>query len=197
MFAGIVEDIGTVVSVDRANDNTRLVIETHLDLGSVEEGASIACNGCCLTVVGLEDHQFSVDVSGETLSKTSIADWKSGTTINLERSLKMGSDIDGHLVYGHVDGLITIQSVEDAGQSRRYMFEIPAEFRTLIAQKGSIAIDGVSLTVNKVDNLMFEINVIPYTLENTILSRKVSGDQCHFEIDMLARYAQRILSNNT
>lgn len=193
MFTGIITDIGCVQSVDNTSGDIRLGVQTALDLSSVDLGASIACSGCCLTVVEKKDDVFFVDVSAESVSKTTIGTWTEGARINLERALKVGDELGGHIVSGHVDGLARLISVQSDGDSWRLKFEVPQELAKFIAPKGSVALDGISLTVNEVDNAQFGVNIISHTWENTTLRERKEGDAVHLEIDMLARYMARML----
>ncbi|MBM3643867.1 MAG: riboflavin synthase [Alphaproteobacteria bacterium] len=198
MFTGIVTDIGEVVGVAAggATGDLRFTIATRHDLGPIALGASIACSGCCLTVVSKgrsgERHSFDVEVSAETLSKTHLGGWQAGTSINLELSLKLGDELGGHLVYGHVDGQARIVGLRAEGGSKRFTFEAPAELARFIASKGSVAIDGVSLTVNEVAGERFGVNVISHTSAMTTLGRAREGQAVNLEVDMLARYVARL-----
>ncbi|MBC6439486.1 MAG: riboflavin synthase [Rhodospirillales bacterium] len=198
MFTGIVTDLGTVRAIEQRGD-VRFAIETACDLESIAIGASIACSGPCLTVVARKDRVFFVDVSAETLSRTTIGTWREGTRINLERSLAMGDELGGHLVSGHVDAIGRVTSVEPDGDSTRFSFHAPVSVAAFIAEKGSIAIDGVSLTVNGVDDdadgCTFGVNIIPHTQEVTTFGRLKTGDPVNLEIDMLARYMERMLQS--
>jgi riboflavin synthase len=158
----------------------------------VSLGASIACSGCCLTVTEKGSNWFDVYVSGETLSKTNLANWQTNSEINLERSLRLGDEMGGHIVSGHVDGLATIKSIEPEGESWRIKIEAAHGFEKLIAAKGSIALDGISLTVNAINDNLFDVNIIPHTLNVTTLGNRKVGDKLNMEIDMLARYVARI-----
>lgn len=192
MFTGIIQDIGIVRSVERKGD-LRLAISTDLDLASAQIGASICCSGCCLTVVEKADHIFFVDVSSETLAKTRIGTWEPGTKINLEPALKIGDELGGHIVSGHVDGLARIVRIETEGASHRVLIEAPEELACFIASKGSVALDGVSLTVNEVKGRLFGVNIIPHTWQATTLGMRQAEDFLHMEIDMLARYVARMM----
>ena len=191
MFTGIITDIGTVRSITRAGD-TRFEIVTAYELATVELGASIACNGCCLTVIEKGRDWFAIQASAETLSKTTLGDWKQGTQINLERALKIGDELGGHIVSGHVDGLGEILSITPEGDSQRFRFRVPNELSRFIAPKGSVAIDGTSLTVNEVDGREFGVNIIPHTQAVTTWGTMVEGQRVNIEIDMLARYVARL-----
>jgi riboflavin synthase len=191
MFTGIITDIGTVRSVMRAGD-TRFEIATSYDLATVDIGASIACNGCCLTVVEKGSGWFAIQASAETLSRTTLGDWKEGTRVNLERSLRIGDELGGHIVSGHVDGLGEVLSITPEGESRRFRFQVPGGIARFIAPKGSVAIDGTSLTVNEVEGDRFGVNIIPHTQAVTTWGTMVPGQRVNVEIDMLARYVARL-----
>lgn len=172
----------------------RLEIETGLDLNNVSIGASIACSGVCLTVTLKEKNSFWTDVSGETLRKTIIKDWAVGTKVNIEPSLHLGDEIGGHFVFGHVDGVAQIMDIKEEGESHVVRMKVPEELSKYIAPKGSVSLDGISLTVNDVENDTFSVNIIPHTWENTTLGLKNTGDALNIEIDMLARYVARMLN---
>ena len=194
MFTGIIASLGTVrEKIERANKDVQFVIAvpTTLDLTKIEIGASIACSGCCLTVISKTMDSFTVDVSAETLSKTNLSSWNVGTRINLETSLKMGDELGGHIVTGHIDGLAKLLLIKPENGSHRLVFELPTEFQNMVAPKGSITLNGVSLTVNEVNGNQFGVNIIPHTWDVTDLGALKVGDQCHFEIDILARYVAR------
>jgi riboflavin synthase len=191
MFTGIVTDVGRVASVADRGDR-RFVIATGFDTSTVDIGASIACSGCCLTVVEKEQGRFSVDASGETLSVTTLGAWKEGTEVNLERALKLGDELGGHLVSGHVDGVGSVVSVKEEGASHRIVFEAPEPLARFIASKGSICVDGVSLTVNEVDGRRFGVNIIPHTWTQTTFRRLGQASRVNLEIDLLARYVARL-----
>lgn len=191
MFTGIITDVGRVRSVEKSGD-TRFVIDTHYDTGAVEIGASISCSGPCLTVVDKDAGWFAVDASAETLSKTTLGSWQAGTRVNLERALRVGDEMGGHIVTGHVDGVATMVSRDQEGGSIRMVFEVPEKFSRYVAPKGSIALDGVSLTVNEVEGHRFGVNVIPHTQEATTFGDLEPGDRVNFEVDVLARYVDRL-----
>jgi len=197
MFTGIITDLGRVRAVEPRGD-TRFTFETGFDTATVELGASIACSGACLTVVDKGPGWFAADVSAETLSKTTLGDWTPGMPVNLERSLRLGDELGGHLVSGHVDGVATVLERRAEGGSIRLAFGAPAPLMPFIAAKGSVALDGVSLTVNAVadrpDGGRFEVNIIPHTAEVTTLGACAPGTRVNLEIDMLARYVQRLLA---
>jgi riboflavin synthase len=201
MFTGIITDIGRVQTVEERGD-TRMVIATAYQPDSIAMGASIACGGACLTVVdkgtdGATGPWFAVDVSGETLSKTTLGGWKPGTEINLERALAFGDELGGHLVTGHVDGLATLVSIKPEGDSHRITVEVPEGIEGFVAQKGSICLDGVSLTVNEVEGRRFGVNLIPHTWDNTTFRDRREGDRLNIEVDLMARYVARLLATNT
>ena len=196
MFTGIITDVGTVRAIDKRGD-TRMVIATHYDTASIEIGASIACSGACLTVVDVGEDWFAVDVSAETLSRTSLGGWRPGSPVNLERALKVGDELGGHIVTGHVDGLGEVVSIISEGYSRRFTFAIPKALAPYLAAKGSVAINGVSLTVNEVEDnadgaATFGINIIPHTQEHTTFGSAKVGERVNIEIDILARYVARL-----
>lgn len=191
MFTGIITDIGTVVARETRGD-THFRIRTSYDTASIDIGASIACSGVCLTVVQKGADWFAVDVSAETLSRSMLGGWKDGSAINLERSLKVGDELGGHIVSGHVDGVGDVVSVKPEGDSLRIDFRAPANLAGFIAEKGSVTIDGVSLTVNGVDAAVFGVNLIPHTQQVTTLGKLKAGDKVNLEIDVLARYVARL-----
>jgi riboflavin synthase len=191
MFTGIVTDIGRVRDVRATDRDRRYEIETAWDTASIDLGASISHAGCCLTVVEKGPSWFAVEVSNETLSKTTLGAWKTGDGVNLERAAKLGDEMGGHVVSGHVDGLGRVVSITPEGGSHRIEVEAPAPLHRYIAAKGSITVDGVSLTVNAVDGRIFSLNIIPHTWEATTLGRLKAGDPVNLEIDMLARYLAR------
>jgi riboflavin synthase len=197
MFTGIVTDVGELTSVTPGGQkgDRRFVIRTRHDMAPIQMGASIACSGCCLTVVEKGQDWFAVEASGETLDKTHLGDWKAGHRLNLELSLKLGDELGGHLVYGHVDGVGTIVSMTPEGGSVRFVFEAPPDLARFIAAKGSIAVDGISLTVNEVKGDRFGVNVISHTQAVTTLGQARAGQRVNLEVDMLARYVQRLLEH--
>ena len=191
MFTGIVTDIGRVRSVRQTARDRRYEIETAWDTATIDLGASISHAGCCLTVTETGPGWFAVEVSGETLSKTTLGGWSEGGRINLERAARLGDEMGGHIVSGHVDGLGEVVSVTPEGGSWRVEIAAPEPLHRYIAAKGSITVDGVSLTVNTVEGRVFGVNVIPHTLEATTLSDLKPGSRVNLEIDMLARYLAR------
>lgn len=191
MFTGIVTDIGRVRSVRQTDRDRRYEIETVWDTASIDLGASISHAGCCLTVTEKGEGWFAVEVSGETLSKTKLGDWTENTRVNLERAARLGDELGGHIVSGHVDGLGEVISITPEGGSHRIVVEAPAPLHRFIAPKGSITVDGVSLTVNGVQERRFDLNIIPHTWDATTLGGLKVGDKVNLEIDMLARYLAR------
>jgi riboflavin synthase len=196
MFTGIITDIGEVSAIEQRGD-TRFTIATTYDIATIAIGASIACSGCCLTVVELEPSAFTVEASAETLSKTTLGSWKKGTRINLERALRMGDELGGHVVSGHVDGVGEILSVMQEGDSKRFRFRVPAELARFIAPKGSVTLDGTSLTVNEVEGAEFGVNIIPHTQAFTTWGHAHIGHRVNVEIDVLARYVARLAEFGT
>ncbi|MFK4056955.1 riboflavin synthase [Brevundimonas sp. NPDC046655] len=191
MFTGIVTEIGRVRSVRQTDRDRRYEIETVWDTATIDLGASISHAGCCLTVTEKGEGWFAVEVSGETLSKTRLGDWAEGTRVNLERAARLGDELGGHIVSGHVDGLGEVISITPEGGSHRIVVEAPAPLHRFIAPKGSITVDGVSLTVNGVQERRFDLNIIPHTWDATTLGGLKVGDKVNLEIDMLARYLAR------
>ena len=192
MFTGIITDVGRVA----ARDGGRFVIDCAYPAEGIAIGASIACDGCCLTAVTIAAvggrTQFAVDVSNETLSRTTLGDWTPGRRVNLERSLGLGAELGGHIVTGHVDGLAMIVSRTSDGNSERFVMETPKAIAKFVAEKGSVALDGTSLTVNEVDGLTFGINLIPHTLAVTTWGGRRPGERVNIEVDLLARYVARL-----
>jgi len=191
MFTGIITDIGRVAQLEQRGD-LRARITTGYDTSGIDMGASIACDGVCLTVVGLGADWFDVDVSAETVSKTNLTSWVDGRRLNLERALKVGDELGGHIVSGHVDGVATISAMHDEGDSTRVTLTAPDSLAKFIAPKGSVALNGTSLTVNEVDGCDFGINFIPHTKEQTTWGDANIGDAVNLEIDTLARYVARL-----
>jgi len=191
MFTGIVTDVGRVRSVRDTNRDRRYEIETSYDVSTIDMGASVSHAGCCLTVVEKGEGWFAVEVSHETLSMTTLARWGEGHRMNLERAARLGDEMGGHVVSGHVDGVGEVLSVESEGGSHRVRIRAPRPLHRLIAPKGSIAVEGVSLTVNEVEDDVFGINLIPHTWDVTTLGEMKPGYLVNLEIDMLARYLAR------
>ncbi|MBM3482641.1 MAG: riboflavin synthase [Alphaproteobacteria bacterium] len=193
MFTGIITDLGRVRTISaRGGKDTRIAIETRYDTTGIAIGASIACSGACLTVVEKGPGWFAVDVSAETLARTTLGRWQAGTPVNLERSLKVGDELGGHLVSGHVDGVATLIGCTPENDSLRLTVEAPAALRRFIAEKGSVALDGVSLTINEVGPTSFGLNIIPHTQKETSLGAARPGARLNLEIDLLARYVARL-----
>lgn len=191
MFTGIITDKGRVRSIEQKGD-TRAVIETAFDTSKIDIGASVSCSGACLTVVEKGEGWFAVDISAETLSKTALGDWQEGTPVNLERSLCLGEELGGHIVLGHVDGVASIEAIREEGDSIRFEFRAPDELAKFIAPKGSVTLDGVSLTVNEVQGNRFGVNIIPHTQSVTTFGDVKVGHKVNLEIDVLARYVARL-----
>ncbi len=192
MFTGIITDLGRVRRL-RRGDLLDLTIATPFDTSAIPLGASIACSGACLTVVAVEPGAFSIQASVETLAHTTLAQWEVGTPVNLERSLRLGDELGGHLVLGHVDGLARIVERRPEAESVRFVVEAPTELTPFIAPKGSVALDGVSLTVNELAQDRFGVNIIPHTLSCTTFGQAQPGQQMNLEIDLIARYVARLL----
>jgi riboflavin synthase len=192
MFTGIIADLGMVRRL-RRGELADLTIATAFDTSAVPVGASIACSGVCLTVVAVAPREFSVQASAETLACTTIGEWREGTPVNLEKSLRIGDELGGHLVAGHADGIVRVCERRPDAESVRFVFEAPEELTSFIAPKGSVAIDGVSLTVNEVSGARFGVNIIPHTLSCTNLGRALPGQRMNLEIDLIARYVARLL----
>ncbi|MEI4194442.1 riboflavin synthase [Roseovarius sp. E0-M6] len=191
MFTGIITDQGNIRTLDQRGD-LRARIGCGYDMAGVDMGASIACDGVCLTVVGIGPDWFEVDVSAETVSKSNLDLWEAGRVVNLERALKVGDELGGHIVSGHVDGVAEVIAVKDEGDSTRVTLRAPDALARYVAPKGSVALNGVSLTVNEVDGCDFGINFIPHTKEVTTWGRVALGDRVNLEIDTLARYVARL-----
>ena len=195
MFTGIISDIGEVLQVEMRGD-LHARIKTAFDMAGVDLGASIACNGICLTVADKGEGWFEVDISAESIAKTNIMQgnvaWPVGTKLNLERALRLGDELGGHIVSGHVDGVARVVSSKDEGESTRFTFEAPAALARFIAPKGSVALNGTSLTVNEVEGCTFGVNIIPHTKAHTTWRTVKAGDVVNLEIDTLARYVARL-----
>ena len=192
MFTGIITDIGELISLDKQGD-WQLRIKTHWNTKDIDIGASIACSGICLTVLDRKGDYFDVSASMETVSITTLQTWQLGKKINLERALRVGDELGGHIVSGHVDGIITLSEIKPDNDSYRLKFVIDDKFKGLIASKGSVCIDGISLTVNSVTDSSFDVNIISHTWNETTIGNCVVGDVANLEIDMLARYVARLL----
>ena len=198
MFTGIITDVGTVAERRPLNEGVRFRIETAYDPATIAIGASIACSGVCLTVVALPSPEsnarwFEVEAWEEALRLTTVADWREGTRINTERALRIGDELGGHIVSGHADGMATIVARKDEGDAVRFTLEAPAELARFIAPKGSVALDGTSLTVNKVEGRRFDVLLIHHSLAVTTWGERRAGDSVNIEIDTMARYAARLV----
>lgn len=193
MFTGIITDLGHVRRTRRDAKGCELTIATAYAVDEMPLGASIACSGPCLTVVAVEPGAFSVQASAETLARSTLGDWVEGTPVNLERALRLGDELGGHLVSGHVDGVARLVERRPEGDSVRFTIEAPPELMRYITPKGSVALDGVSLTVNEIDGGRFGVNIIPYTLAHTSLGEAAPGQRMNLEIDTIARYVARLL----
>lgn len=191
MFTGIITDIGEVRALEKRGD-LRARIGTSYDTAGIDLGASIASDGVCLTVVELGPDWYDVEISAETVSKTNLGDWVEGKKVNLERALKVGDELGGHIVSGHVDGVAELVAMKDEGDSTRFTFRAPEALAKFIAPKGSVALNGTSLTVNEVEGCAFGINIIPHTKEVTTWGQAKVGDAINLEIDTLARYVARL-----
>jgi riboflavin synthase len=192
MFTGLIQTIGTIAAIDRLGDWTVTIATPH-PLTDLAQGASIACNGICLTVIEVREDGFKVQISAETLKKTTASRWNIATRLNLERSLRMGEEVGGHLLAGHVDGIARVMDKKREDDSVRYQFEVPPEFARYLAPKGSVALDGISLTVNEVEGARFGVNIIPHTRLMTTIGERMPGDVVNFEADMIARYLDRLM----
>ena len=194
MFTGIVQELGEVVAAEARGGDRRLTIAASRKfLASVKLGDSIACNGVCLTVAGLQRSRFAADLSVETLDATTAGSWRAGTALNLEKALTMGQTLGGHLVSGHVDGVGKLKSSKPDGRSQRLSFRVPKALARYVARKGSICVDGVSLTVNDVEGRGFGVNIVPHTLRQTTLGRLEPGAAVNLEVDLIARYLERLI----
>lgn len=195
MFTGIVEAIGRVGGLERRSGDVELLVDTGaLSLAGTAVGDSIAVAGACLTVTRLSGSSFAADVSNETLARTTLGERRAGDPVNLERALKAGATLGGHYVTGHVDGIARLETAEADARSQRLVFEVPAELARYLAPKGSVTLEGVSLTVNEVDGRRFGVNLIPHTREVTTLGRLRVGDRVNLEVDIIARYVERLLN---
>lgn len=194
MFTGITAAMGSVRRLSRRGDDALIEIDTSLELGDVRIGDSIAVSGACLTVTGLRGGGFAADVSAETLSRTTLTDAKAGDRVNLEKALRLGDPLGGHIVLGHVDGVGTIRERTVRSQSLIFAFEVEPELSRYIVEKGSVAVDGISLTVNRCEKNMFYANIIPHTAAGTTLGTKTASERVNIETDILARYVEKLLS---
>jgi len=192
MFTGIITDVGRVRQL-RRSELLELTIATAFDTAAITIGASIGCSGACLTVVAVEPGAFAVQASAETLACTTLGDWKEGTPVNLEKPLRLGDELGGHLVLGHVDGTVRIVERRPEAESVRFVFEAPEDLAPFIAPKGSVALDGISLTVNEVAQNRFGVNIIPHTLTCTNFGALQAGQRMNLEVDLIARHVARLL----
>lgn len=193
MFTGIIKGIGTILEQEPRGGDTRLVIDAgDADLGALTLGDSIAVSGVCLTAITLDDSRFAADVSNETLSLTTLGESRVGSHVNLEGALRAGEPLGGHMVSGHVDGFAVLEDKTEDGRSWRLVFSVPPSLALFIAPKGSVCLDGISLTVNEVDDARFGVNIIPHTMEHTTLGERQIGDRLNLEIDLVARYLARL-----
>lgn len=194
MFSGIIEAIGTVETIRKFGQDYRFVISTgKLDVSDIHVSESISVNGVCLTIIEMSANSIAADISSETLSCTTFGTIQVGGKVNLEKALQLSSRLNGHLVIGHVDGMGTVKSIKEEGRSICYEIQFPESLKKYIARKGSICVDGVSLTVNETGNTCFKVNIIPHTLEETIFPEYVAGSSVNLEIDLIARYLERLL----
>lgn len=194
MFTGIIQAMGSIASIDHRSGDISLVIDTgELDLGGCVAGDSIAVNGVCLTAVSFSSRQFDADLSTETLNRTSLVDLKQGSPVNLEKALTLQTALGGHLVSGHIDGLASVVDLSEDARSIRYSFELAPELQHYIAEKGSITVDGTSLTVNRIARNRFDVNIVPHTREKTIFKYYQPGTRVNIEVDIIARYLERLI----
>jgi riboflavin synthase len=191
VFTGIIAHIGVVSRIEKMGGDIRLHIDTPFDTHDVAIGASIACNGVCLTVIKTYPHSFITDVSAESIACSEIGSWQVGTKINLERALKVGDELGGRIVSGHVDGLAKLISIQEVHECYKLSFVVPDHLKVFVAAKGSVTLNGVSLTVNTVDDKEFSVNIVPHTWKNTTFHLLQPDQSVHFEVDMLARYMAR------
>lgn len=194
MFTGIIESVGTIARIERSGGDVRLHVDAgSLGLDDVKLGDSISVSGVCLTAIGIDGGVFAVDVSVETLARTTLGALRSGDPVNLEKAMRLSDRLGGHLVAGHVDGVGRVVSIEPDARSQRWQFDLPTELARYLAPKGSICIDGVSLTVNEVDGARFGVNLIPHTIDVTTFKSRSAGDPVNIEVDLLARYIEQLL----
>ncbi|MEP3244864.1 MAG: riboflavin synthase [Sneathiella sp.] len=191
MFTGIITDVGQIASMEKSGD-TKIKIKTAFETADIDIGASIACSGPCLTVTDKGEDWFAVEASDETFSCTSLGDWQEGSPVNLERALKLGDELGGHVVTGHVDAVISVMALTDIGDSTKVTLSLPADYAAFVAAKGSVTLDGISLTVNEVGDDFFCVNIISHTKAHTTFRYLKVGQRINFEIDVLARYVARM-----
>lgn len=197
MFTGLITDVGRVRAVEARNGGARIAIETAYETGEIPLGASIACCGACMTVVEKRSGWFAIDASAESLARTTLGSWETGRRVNLERALCLGEELGGHMVSGHVDAVAEIAERRPDGESLRFTIAVPEAFARFIAPKGSVALDGVSLTVNEVEGRRFGVNIIPHTASQTTFGGLEAGDRVNFEVDLIARYVARLVQPET
>ncbi len=197
MFTGLIIDVGRVRARSGGAEGVRFEFETKMPMNGIATGASIACSGACLTVVERGENWFAAEVSAESLSLTTLNSWREGRRVNLERALRLGDELGGHMVSGHVDGVARITDRRPDGDSLRFTVQPPVPLARFIAPKGSVTLDGVSLTVNQVDDAGFGVNIIPHTAEVTTFGALKPGDEVNLEIDMLARYVARLMERES
>lgn len=197
MFTGIIRDKGKIVAIAEGNNSRRIKLATKLDLQSINIGASVACDGCCLTVVEKTQDTLTFDVAAETMALTTLNVWTIDTRVNLETSLRLGDELGGHMMSGHVDGIAVVEDVKPDGDSWRFKIRVPDQFAPYISPKGSVALNGISLTVNEVEDFVFGVCIIPHTWEVTNIKTWDEGTKINLEVDQLARYVARILQKES
>lgn len=197
MFTGIVRDKGKITAIAEGNNSRRITIATKLDLSAIEIGASVACDGCCLTVVEKTQDTLTFEVAAETMSLTTLSGWAIDTTVNLETSLRLGDELGGHMMSGHVDGIAIVTGVRPDGDSWRFKITVPEHLSRYISPKGSVALNGISLTVNEVEGNTFGVCIIPHTWEVTNIKTWDEDTRINLEVDQLARYVARILQKDS
>lgn len=196
MFTGIIQTIGSISSIEKKGEDSRFIFNTgEMELSDMKLGDSISVNGACLSIIEKENHSFSADLSKETLSLTTFSNLKVGSRINLEKAMMLSDRINGHMVSGHVDGVGKVVNKIDEGRSVKYTIEFPVELKQFISKKGSVSVDGVSLTINEVNKNTFDVNIIPHTLSETIFSEYDIDTKLNIEVDQIARYLEQIISN--
>ncbi|MBL1142853.1 MAG: riboflavin synthase [Proteobacteria bacterium] len=195
MFTGIIEATGRILKIDKNADDSRFTFDTgKLSLSDMKLGDSISVNGACLSIIEKNENSFSADLSGETLGLTTFSSLKAGSCINLEKAMMLSDRINGHMVSGHIDGVGKIIAKQDEGRSIRFTIEFPAELNKFISKKGSVTVDGVSLTINDVNNNVFDVNIIPHTLSETIFSEYEIDTKVNLEVDQIARYLDKLIN---
>lgn len=197
MFTGIIRDKGKIIAIGEGQNSRRITMTTNLDLSNIAIGASVACDGCCLTVVEKTDDTLTFDIGAETMELTTLGDWAIDKCVNLETSLRLGDELGGHMVSGHVDGIATIEDVKPDGDSWRFKIRVPDKFAQYISPKGSVALNGISLTVNEVEGSVFGVCIIPHTWDVTNIKSWDEGTRINLEVDQLARYVARILQKES